>query len=45
MKFPKPVIEIRKEFLGNLIDKTKINIIQDFIDGKQIKELLTVQKR
>ena len=43
------ISEANKKFfvtkVENLIHKTRINIIQDFIDGKEIKELVTVQKR
>ena len=41
--------EANKKFfvtkVKNLIHKARITIIQDFIDGKEIKELVTAQKR
>ena len=46
MKLAKPMIQMRNYFLlakvENLIHKTRINIIPDFINGKKITELITV---
>ena len=42
MIFPRPMTQIAK--VENLIHKSRINIIPYLIDGKEIKESVTVKK-